>query len=345
MSEKTAMMTGSEQRGPSMDEYFQVLAENAPYGMVVIDGATQTVTYATPAYDRLFRRRPGSSIGRTADDIAAAIHPDDREATLRIVKQAVREHRAQAEYTFRLAEPDVAESERWITNAARFRYAADGALETTYIIAYETTEQKRLERELRQRLSEKTMLIRETNHRVKNNLSLTAALIELKANEIGADFSDIRSRLVAIRSLHEILQYSEDSFAIELAGYLRTVLQRIFSLHPVSVTATVSAAEIEVDSRIATTLGLIVTEIATNAMKHGFVPGEAATFAIDITRDEKKGIMTVTHSGKTLPSTLNKPEKSGLGLSIIAALVDQLRGTIDFDRAPAPVYTITFLVQ
>jgi PAS domain S-box-containing protein len=239
------------------------------------------------------------------------------------------------------------------------------------------TARKQARRELTAALADKSRLMTELNHRVKNNLLLVASLICLKDDNLGdsADLSDLRSRVEAIQIVHEKLTVAEDALEIGLADYLPDLVHAVLRSAPTSVTPRIST-EIEaitLPASTAVSLGLITNELMTNAMKYAFDPefeaqvgieGRVSAVAHDAARadDGRRSSgdetadgtfrtryfrLTVSHNGTPLPERvrLDEPSTLGLGLHLVTTLVEQLNGTIShaFDStAGLSRYTIDF---
>ena len=207
------------------------------------------------------------------------------------------------------------------------------------------TDRKNVEQELKTALEERDLLMSELNHRVKNNLSLVASLINLKQDTLGetVDLSDIARQVGAIQLIHEELQTSRHVDRIEFAPYVRDLVARAMP------TATDAAAEIDVavgehtlPSRTATTFGLIINELAANAVEHGFTRGAENCFSLsfDTDDDAREYVLIVSNSGTAFPEDVDLHEPSTLGLQLVQALTEQLQGTIRLERSPSTVFTI-----
>lgn len=213
------------------------------------------------------------------------------------------------------------------------------------------SELKRTEEELRVANAEKDFLMNELNHRVKNNLAMITALINMKDAALGdvADLSDIRNQINAVRIVHDRLQHHGGSAsAISLGRYVDDLLDAVFELsarRPVTVANRIG--ELEVSTRRAVTLGLILSELATNAMKHGFREGEEARFEVEITDDGDSGqhVMTVSNSGRPFPEDVDIGAPGGTGLRLVSSLVSQLDGAIELTPAPSANFRITLNLE
>ena len=115
-----------------------------------------------------------------------------------------------------------------------------------------------------------------------------------------------------------------------------------FSRWPVRIEADID--EISIPTKTAMSLGLIVNEIATNAIKHGFNEKEEAVFSIKMEKDKENNHyeLTLSNTGNPFPEDLDIANSGTLGLRLISALTEQLGGTIDLKRVPRPLFTIRF---
>jgi two-component sensor histidine kinase len=202
--------------------------------------------------------------------------------------------------------------------------------------------------ELKNALKEKDYLMKELNHRVKNNLAMVSSLINLKDSETEADLSDIKHQIEAISLIHEKLYQTEGVTEIGFRDYIGDLLSSIFSsftTRQVKIEANIDAVSIPTKS--AMSLGLIVNEIVTNAIQHGFTEKEAAVFSIKLEKDKEKNQyeLTLSNTGNPFPKDIDIDNPKTLGLRLISALTEQLDGTIDLKRGPYPVFTIRFPIK
>lgn len=219
-----------------------------------------------------------------------------------------------------------------------------------HIIAFlDLTESNALKRDLENSLEEKNYLLKELNHRVKNNLLMVSALIENKNSALGdaVNIFDLTRQIDAIRIIHEKLYSSNDFTNINFGEYVENLLTGLFSLCPQRVEIEQNIAVQKMHPRTALPLGLIINEIATNAIKHGFTDNGKARFTIDFSIDNTgtRYILVLSNSGKPISKDIDLDNPQTLGLELITALVQQLDGTIELQGEPHPVFTIKFPVE
>jgi two-component sensor histidine kinase len=198
------------------------------------------------------------------------------------------------------------------------------------VLLNNVTELRRRERQL----VTKDATIREIHHRVKNNLQTVSALLRLQARRIedpGASqaLNEAVRRIASIALVHETLSSSaESSVAFD------EVLDRLVN-HALELTPRMGALNIsrsgtlgELESRLATPLALVITELIYNALEHG-LESEGSRLDINIERDVTNVRVTIADDGVGLPEGFSLAESSNLGLQIVRTLTEnELRGTL-----------------
>ncbi|MDO8119943.1 sensor histidine kinase [Isoptericola sp. b490] len=199
------------------------------------------------------------------------------------------------------------------------------------LLCRDVSELRRREREL---LS-KDATIREIHHRVKNNLQTVAALLRLQARRMTSTeareaLGEAIRRVTTIAQVHETLSQTLDEtvdfdalvdrslrLAADVAsagGSVRTVRVGSFGLVP---------------AEAATALALVLTELVTNAVEHGFADGRPGTVEITAERSGAHLRAVVADDGRGLPDARSR--SGGLGTQIVSTLVRyELHGTIEW---------------
>jgi two-component sensor histidine kinase len=141
---------------------------------------------------------------------------------------------------------------------------------------------------------------------VKNNLKMVSSLVELKDAALGdaVDLSDVSHQINAIQIVHQKLHQANDVRYVDLHGYLDDLLKTVFSsFTSKQVLVHNTVPHLSVRTKTAVALGLIVNEIATNAIKYGFSSNEQARFHISLDEDvdEDRYVLTIGNTGHPLP--------------------------------------------
>jgi chemotaxis protein methyltransferase CheR len=224
-----------------------------------------------------------------------------------------------------------------LLNARQVFY--EGGSHTTILLGIEdiTIEQK-LGREKDELLREKDVLLEELQHRTANSLQIIASIILMKARAVKSEetrfhLEDAHKRVLAIAAVQKQLHSSAASGSVEVARYLTNLCETLATSmigdsRPISLK--VIAEDGAATSRQAESLGLIVTELVMNALKHAF-PDEKTAGQIDVSY-EVAGIdwkLSVSDNGVGKPAVTVIKVKSGLGTGIIKALSHQLDAKVE----------------
>jgi PAS domain S-box-containing protein len=199
-------------------------------------------------------------------------------------------------------------------------------------------------------LAQRDLLLREVYHRVKNNLQVVDSLLLLQARRLSdpdarAALENLRSRVYALGLVHHQLMGSKDLETFDIAPFLEELSRHLLEGGGrTEITLDVRTAPLSVGLDFAIPLGLLVTELVTNSMKHAFPDrGGRVEVALDWAAAAELSLR-VCDDGVGYDATA-RPEAPSLGASIIDGLVRQLRGqlqvttdggTCSVVRLPAP---------
>lgn len=208
-------------------------------------------------------------------------------------------------------------------------------------VAFDITDRKEMEEQLRDALNEKTHLLRELYHRTRNNMQVIASTLSLqsgstKNNEVRIALEENAARIDSMALVHEMLYESQDLSRINLADYIRRLASAVGATYrqsDIQMRVFVDAMDVPVLFDTAVPCGMVVSELFTNAQKHAFPNGETGTVTIRLRRVPEGSIeLTVSDDGVGLPAGLDVRSGDSAGLQTIIALVeDQLDGSISFD--------------
>lgn len=218
------------------------------------------------------------------------------------------------------------------------------------LLREEVAQRKKAEEDLKKRLDERTVLLRELYHRVKNNMQVIISLMNLQLRKIEDPavrhlMEETRNRVRAMALVHEMLYKSENLSEINLARYIPLLASQVFSSlenKSQKVRKIVEAEDIMVTLDKAIAVGLILNELITNSLMHAFPEGRAGTLGIRVQKKDHTVAIRVSDDGTGIPQDVNWREPSTLGLRIVMSLVGQLKGTIDLDRRQGTAFSIEF---
>lgn len=216
---------------------------------------------------------------------------------------------------------------------AELRRARDGLEDT---VRQRTTELVALNGRLQQSLAEKEVLLREVHHRVKNNLQVISSLLQLQARHAdgpasAAMFRESQDRVRSMVLVHEQLYRAPDLARVDFAGYLHSLAASLFRNYRVDQSRVKLALDLQpvplpIDAAVP--CGLVVNELVSNALKHAFRDGRGGTITLGLEARDEQIVLSVCDDGVGLPSAIDFKRARSFGLSLVAALADQLHGVV-----------------
>ncbi|MEN6609559.1 MAG: histidine kinase dimerization/phosphoacceptor domain -containing protein, partial [Methanoregulaceae archaeon] len=220
---------------------------------------------------------------------------------------------------------------------------------TLGLLEKEIATRKETEEKLQNSLSEKEVLLREIHHRVKNNLQIIISLLSLQEmktrDEASAEaLNDSQMRVKSMALVHEKLYQSSDLASIDFSGYLKhliaTMLQS-YAVDPAKIRAAINVDGLDLDINRAIPLGLVMSELVSNSLKHAFPAGRSGEITINGRKEGPQYIFTVADNGVGFAPGKDWRKSESLGLRLIATWVKQLRGTVDLESDGMTKFTIT----
>lgn len=219
------------------------------------------------------------------------------------------------------------------------------------LLARDITERKRAETTLRAALDEKTALLNEVHHRVKNNLQVIASLLRLEVGrssqpDTKAALGDMQGRIRSMALLHESLYRTGVFASVDLDTYLKQLCQQAFRASAQlngAVRLVLDLATVRVTLDQATPCGLLVNELISNCFKHGF-PGERSG-EVRVALQPVSGTqwrLTVSDNGVGLPVDFEGRRGTSLGLQLVSDLAQQLGGALEVGPGPGAAFTLLF---
>ncbi len=222
-------------------------------------------------------------------------------------------------------------SEEQIQLVSTFAYDAALAIENA-----------RLYQEAQRALETQAVLMREMQHRVKNNLQTVASLLSLQMRraespEAAGLLALSAARIQSIAAVHEL--FSEEDIGLATVGEIANRIMEIVlsDLVPPSlkIAFTITPAPIKLGSKQATLFALVLNELVSNAIMHGLADRSEGGIRITATQDNEIIAVDVWDSGKGMPVSFTLQTHAGLGLSIVEQLVShELSGTFQIENAP-----------
>jgi two-component sensor histidine kinase len=233
---------------------------------------------------------------------------------------------------------------------ARRVFDENGSASAILLAIEDVTRRRETEREKDELLQQKEILLQEMQHRVANSLQIIASILLLKARTVQSEetrlhLQDAHQRVMSVATVQQQLQASGLNESIEVGPYLSKLCaslaaSMIGDRRPLAIK--VQATSGRAVSAEAVSLGLIVTELLINALKHGFHGEEEGQILVRYNVQDTGWRLSVSDNGSGPQEAGGEPPHTGLGTSIVEALAHQLEATVKKTSGPqGTMVTIT----
>jgi len=206
-----------------------------------------------------------------------------------------------------------------------------------HTVARDISESKKDKEKIKASLKEKSIMLQEIHHRVKNNMQIIISLMRIQARrakhkETREHLRTLQDRVFSMAHVHEYFYRHPELDKINIAPYIKGMVDHLCFMHNKSekeIKVNLDLEEIYLDLNKAVPFGMLLNEIVTNILKHAFPGKKKGELSIRLYRDGNKKIrLYVADNGNGIPEDvdLNNPET--MGLQLINDLTHQLDGEI-----------------
>ena len=345
VASRTAELVAANRELRQSEERFRQIAENIREVFWITEPRDNKLIYISPAYEEVWRRTCGS-LPEVSQLWRDTIHPEDRErvfATAELVQAG-----GDCDLEYRITRPDG--EIRWVRDRA-FPVANDsGEIYRIAGIIDDVTESKQAIEQIKTSLHEKEVLLKEIHHRVKNNMQVITSLLSLQSKSIGDAkalevFEDSQNRVKSMALIHETLYQSKDLSRINFAEYLQKLVahvSRSYRIHPNAVKINLHVNDVSLPIDTAVPCGLIINELASNALKYAFPAHTKGEVNITFARADDQYTLCVSDTGVGLPPDFDPEQSKSLGMKLVRMLTTQLSGEMAYRNGVGTTVQITF---
>lgn len=214
---------------------------------------------------------------------------------------------------------------------------------------HDITNLKIAEKELKNSLLEKEILLREIHHRVKNNMQIISSLLNLQSSFIQDPkaieaFHESQTRIKSMAMVHEQLYQSGDLTQISIRDYILKLVNNLFYSYGVrkdQITLVTEISDIKLNLETVLPCGLILCEVISNSLKYAFPEGEEGEIRIRLEFMDDTLHLTISDNGIGLTEN-DYLENKSLGMQLIQTLTNQLDGELELDIEQGTQYKISF---
>lgn len=212
----------------------------------------------------------------------------------------------------------------------------------------EARHRRALQEKLDKELKEKTVLLKEIHHRVKNNLSVVSSLMYLQSRKAKDSFhkslfTDCSNKINSVSNIHEIIYNSRSISEVSTAEYFNKLIAGLRDFYAsqnsnIKIEAKIENVLLELD--VALPIALIVNEVIINSYKHAFVGATEGQILLSFAVIDNKAFLLVKDNGIGIQQK-NDGELS-MGIEIIKGLVEQIDGTYSYHSESGTTFELSF---
>lgn len=212
------------------------------------------------------------------------------------------------------------------------------------------TNRVEMEKRIRESLKEKSVMLAEIHHRVKNNLAIVSGLLELETHESDdpqtIDFiRKSQTRIKSMAIVHEKLYKSDDLSNVNLRDYVEELAETIrinWMDKSSAIDFDLSIDDVDININQAIPVSLIIHELITNAIRHAFKVKQSGLIEVRIHEQSNRIVLKIADNGDNVPADFDLDYSQKIGLSLVQILTKQLNGTLTYNISGGLTYQLTF---
>ncbi len=292
---------------------------------------------------------PGRDPVMHRSELLGLVHPEEREEVVTRFDRTLEADEPGFELEHRVRVTTTGEDRYVLHRVVHIRDESGRPVRSLGIVM-DITERHGIEESLRLALEEKSVLLQEVHHRVRNNLAIVESILSLQRLQLSEDshahraLTDAQSRVTSMAVLHRYLYRSENLTEVHLAEYARTLLDSVEVSYGVpGIELHASLDDVVLDVSTAIPCGLVLNELVVNAYKHAF-PHGSGRIHVRIEHDDGGAVeITVSDDGVGAPADTRIGEESGgLGSRLGRRLASQIGATLEYEVADGTRATLRF---
>ncbi len=322
---------------------FRSFVETTPDMIWEIDGQG-TFKYISPQSLQIMGYTPDKLIGTKIFDL---LKPEAVEE----VRDSFRHHVDTGQHFNTLVVPVLDRSGKELILEIR---SAKVIEENTHVMGFEgiardITDITRATNQLINSINEKNILLKEVHHRVKNNMQIISSLLNLQIEHLTDKnaintLKESQNRIITMATLHEKLYLTSNFSRINQPEYVSSLIRGLFSSYTANdrIRSVIDIEPLDLNLETSIPCGLIINELVSNSIVHGFPDGEKGTITVSLKSTDDHYELRIMDDGVGFPDKIDLDNISTLGLELVKNLVYQLDGTMEFNRNGKTEFIIRF---
>ncbi len=285
-------------------------------------------------------------VNRLPGGFSSLVFAEDLQEMMRQQPILFEQGHLSIEYRIRRKDGEV----RWLRDYIRY-VAGEGMGKPATLIGavHDITDQKQADNQIRTLLREKELLLKEVHHRIKNNMTAVASLLQLQSDtledpSVQKALQDAQARIYSMMVLYDKLYRAEDFRTLSLREYLPALMEQVAANFPRrnSIRILTEVEDIPLSPKLLSSLGIILNELTTNAMKYAFVGRSEGQIVVTAAQEAGEVLVTFADNGIGLPQAQFLKNSASFGMQLVELLVQQIDGSITVERGHGTKFVIRF---
>jgi PAS domain S-box-containing protein len=310
----------AEQKIKENEKRYRALIENSPYCIHELDKNGVLLSINRSGLEMMGVENEEDFLGITYDKL---VDPTQSKKILELFSKSLKGESIQFEFT---------KDEKHFLSSFIPITGGKSEVQKVMGITQDITERKKSEEIIENSLKEKTTLLSEIHHRVKNNLTIVSGLLQLQKNEVKdekvtAAFEQSINRIISIAMVHELMYKSPELSSINIQTYLDMLVPAISAAmndHNRNIEFDIEIDEYKLNINQAIPIGLLLNELITNSFKYAFQDQEEGMIKIKLDADGEKVTVLYEDNGSGFGDDSNFDKPKNLGLNLIHTQLQQL---------------------
>ena len=222
---------------------------------------------------------------------------------------------------------------------------------TGVIIGLDHFNSKKAKNKIQKELNEKEILLKEVQHRIKNNIQSIKAILSMKLTKISSPqareaISDAIIQVEGMFQIYQKLMLTNNYKMLSSKDYLEDLIKSIRSISTgIDIDLQTEIEDITFNVKQIYSVGCIVNEIITNSIKHAFKGIVSAIIKVKMTRKDNRIILTIQDNGVGLADDFNIEKSAGFGLLLAKLMAQQLDAEFKMENNSGTLTTFSFSIK